>query len=83
VGSTCDQRNHRVRRKANTEIEISYGQTGLHTEVDVSLASSGAGSGGHGGDRAALLEGDEVVEVVEIGEHLTRQKILDQIKYNF
>ncbi len=50
---------------------------GYHTEVDVGLASGGAGNGGHGGDRAALLEGDEVVEVVEIGEHLDKiqQKI--------
>lgn len=43
-------------------------------EVDISLASVGAADPGGGSHRAALLEGDELVEVVEIREHLEDKK---------
>jgi hypothetical protein len=43
------------------------------TEVDIGFASASAANPGGSGDRAALLEGDELVEVVEIGEHLNKQ----------
>ena len=39
-------------------------------EVDVGLAGVRAANPGGGSNGAALLEGDELVEVVEIGEHL-------------
>ena len=39
------------------------------TEVDVGLASASAADPGGSCDGAALLERDELVEVVEIGEH--------------
>ena len=42
------------------------------TEVDVGVGRSGAGHSGGAGDGAALVEGDELVEVVEIGEHLRK-----------
>ena len=40
------------------------------TEIDVGVGRGGAGRGGRAGDGATLVEGDELVEVVEIGEHL-------------
>ncbi len=40
------------------------------TEVDVGLAGASAARPGGSGDGAALLERDELVEVVEIGEHI-------------
>ncbi len=40
------------------------------TEIGVRNSRSSAASGGNGGNRAALLEGHELVEVVNIGEHL-------------
>ena len=40
------------------------------TEVNVSLAGIGSTNPRSGGDGSALLEGDELVEVVKIGEHL-------------
>ncbi len=42
----------------------------LRTEVDVSLAGMSASNPGISGNGTALLEGNELVEVVEIGEHL-------------
>ncbi len=43
------------------------------TEVDIGFASASAANPGGSGDGAALLEGDELVEVVEIGEHLNKR----------
>jgi hypothetical protein len=40
------------------------------TEVDVGLAGASSADPGGSSDGAALLERDELVEVVEIGEHL-------------
>jgi hypothetical protein len=40
------------------------------TEVDVGIGGVGAANPGVAGDGAALVEGHELVEVVEIGEHL-------------
>jgi hypothetical protein len=45
------------------------------TEVDVGLAGAGTANPGGSGDGAALLKGDELVEVVEIGEHLSSQDV--------
>jgi hypothetical protein len=47
--------------------------TTILTEVDVSLASVGAANKGGGSHGAALVEGHELVEVVEIGEHLQKK----------
>ncbi len=44
-------------------------------EVDVGLAGVGAANPGGSSDGAALLEGDELVEVVKIGEHFKWQKV--------
>ncbi len=40
------------------------------TEVDIGFTSMSASDPGDCRNRAALLEGDELVEVVEVGEHL-------------
>jgi hypothetical protein len=42
----------------------------LPTEVDVGIGGVGAANPGVASDGAALVEGHELVEVVEIGEHL-------------
>ena len=42
----------------------------MPTEVDVGVGGLGAANPGVAGDGAALVEGHELVEVVEIGEHL-------------
>ena len=44
---------------------------GSLTKVDVGLAGASAADPGGSGDGAALLERHELVEVVEIGEHLS------------
>ena len=51
------------------------------TEVNVGLAGVGAADPRGGSDRATLVEGDELVEVVEIGEHLLREGIVFTIKH--
>ena len=43
------------------------------TKVDVGLAGASAADPGGSGDGAALLERDELVEMVEIGEHLSEK----------
>ncbi len=43
------------------------------TKVDIGFAGASAANPGGSEDRAALLEGDELVEVVEIGEHHNKQ----------
>ena len=45
-----------------------------HTEINVSLASVSAADPRLGSDRAALLQGDEVVKMVKVREHLILRK---------
>ena len=42
-----------------------------YTEVDVGVGGVGAANPRGAGHGAALVEGNELVEVVEVGEHLT------------
>lgn len=44
----------------------------LHTEVNVGLAGMGAADPRGCSDRTALVEGNELVQVVEVGKHLQR-----------
>jgi hypothetical protein len=45
------------------------------TKVDIGLASMSATNPGFSGNGTALLERDELMEVMEIGEHLLRNQI--------
>ena len=51
--------------------EATRDRVGSLTKVDVGLAGASAADPGGSSDGAALLERDELVEVVEIGEHLS------------
>jgi hypothetical protein len=50
---------------------------GNPTEVDIGLASMSAANPRFSGDGTALLEGDELVKVVEVGEHLKNQVLIN------
>ena len=45
------------------------------TEVDVGIGGMGAANPRGASDGAALVEGDELVEVVEISEHLSKYRL--------
>jgi hypothetical protein len=72
VGGTCI--NILSSHKPNINVSSSGGK---HTEVDVGLASVSAANPRSSGNRAALLEGDELVKVVEVGEHLKNKVSID------